>query len=494
MKFYFALFLLQVIIVSCNDSEINDDFFIPSHAYSRAGGDGKYDLLGYGYDCLYALGDNDKGAFNQVIDVDRYERGEAIDPLTGQINTAIPGGKVEIALSHGDFVQHERYAYSLSEFYKETNVNISSTKPILWGKIELSSEYDTKINEKKVHSFYKVDLCRSTKRLYFNTFNKERLKYFLTDNFRYALKNYTAKQIVDDYGTHVLTDINVGGKLSVLVSALESDLSKNSLVAFTNDFFSTIKAGSKEEITRRDDLRELSFTLIQRGGSDIQTIRLNIPDNGTISGASFDWNKWVNGVSENTSVLIYSNTDVMIPIWDLIDDLKLKQEVISEIEKRSGYDEKFKILSSPAFILVRTNATQSGNWCTDNYITKSNYILLDREGVWKITAGDRYATGGNIKQYLINNNNLKWKPFFPPLFDPDRPIGETEISVNGNKIFVELGQPFYTLIEYNSKYPNKGRTSSMDPFESTVVEYLTIKDIYGNIEEVPITFTFDRKK
>lgn len=492
-RFFFLLLLLQIVFISCSESEFNDDFLIPSKIQTRAGGDGKYDLLGYGYDCLYALGDNDKGAFNQIIDIDRYERGEAIDPLTGMVNTTVPGGKVEVALSHGDFVQYERYAYSLSEFYKETNVNISSTKPILWGKIELSGEYDTKINEKKVHSFYKVDLCRSTKRLYFNTFNKDRLKYFLTDNFRYALKNYTAKQIVDDYGTHVLTDINVGGKLSVLVSALETDLSKRSLIAFTTDFFSTIKTGSKDSIKHRTDLREMSFTLIQRGGSDIQTIRLNIPENGTISGASFDWNKWVNGVNENTSVLIHSNADVMIPIWDLIDNVKLRQEVISEIERRSGYDGKFKVLSSPSFVLRRTNATERGNWHTDNYIAKSNYILFDREGSWEISTGSMNDTG-SIKQYVINNNLLKWKPFLPPLFDPDRPAGDVKILVTGNKAYVELGRPFGTTIQYDKKFPNQGRTSSLEPFESTIVEYLTVTDIYGNSEAVPITFTFDRKK
>ena len=85
-RIFFLLLLLQIVFISCSESEFNDDFLIPSKIQTRAGGDGKYDLLGYGYDCLYALGDNDKGAFNQIIDIDRYERGEAIDPLTGMVN------------------------------------------------------------------------------------------------------------------------------------------------------------------------------------------------------------------------------------------------------------------------------------------------------------------------------------------------------------------------------------------------------------------------
>ena len=101
---------------------------------------------------------------------------------------------------------------------------------------------------------------------------------------------------------------------------------------------------------------------------------------------------------------------------------------------------------------------------------------------------------GSIKQYVINNNLLKWKPFLPPLFDPDRPAGDVKILVTGNKAYVELGRPFGTTIQYDKKFPNQGRTSSLEPFESTIVEYLTVTDIYGNSEAVPITFTFDRKK
>lgn len=494
-KKLFAIPLLLLTISCEKEMDINisdNDPSTPLSITARSAGDGKNDLLGYGYNCLYALGDNYRGALNRVIDIEAFESGTPIAP-SGWPDNSIPNGKIETALSHGDFTQDETYGSTLNEFYeKRYNKIIASTDDLLeWGKIELTTEFDTQIEGKNTYSFYKVELCKNVKRVYFSTFNKDRLKYFLTEDFRYALHKYNAKEIVDDFGTHVLTDIYIGGKLSVLVSAIENDKTKADLIGFTSDILSKIKTNSKDSTRVRQNLKNASFTLIQHGGSNIQTIKKVITDNGYISADIFNWDDWANSVNESSSTIIQTNLKTAIPIWEFIDDKILKQEVIEEIMKRSGiYNKTFEIITSPSFTLTQTAATQHGNWVTHNYISNFNLITLDTYDTWKISIP--IGADNAISGYMINNT-LK-------LNESNILTGyEGILEVKGSKIYIELEKNRFTGLLYDRQYPNKARFCTMfsdflpeNYFKDTIIQYLILTNSKGQSKRVPITFTFNR--
>ena len=89
----------------------------------------------------------------------------------------------------------------------------------------------------------------------------------MSDDFLFALKYYTAKEIVDDYGTHVLTDVYVGGKLSILASALETDKTKDDLIKLTTDFASRIITSNTVDLKVSQNLVNTSLSVIQSGGN-----------------------------------------------------------------------------------------------------------------------------------------------------------------------------------------------------------------------------------
>ena len=173
----------------------------------------------------------------------------------------------------------------------------------------------------------------------FNTFNVKRLKYFLSDDFLFALKYYTAKEIVDDYGTHVLTDVYVGGKLSILASALETDKTKDDLIKLTTDFASRIITSNTVDLKVSQNLVNTSLSVIQSGGNKYIQNKIIRSENGMISTNVINWDEWANSVDVDHSTLIRSGVDHLIPIWEFIDDPKLKEEVISEINARNSQQE-----------------------------------------------------------------------------------------------------------------------------------------------------------
>ncbi len=346
------MWCLFAIFVSCENEQFKEISSPESNNKGvivvRSAGDGKNDLLGFGYDCLYSVGDNFRGAKNQVIDINKYIHNDAVDPTTGAAYPGLPLGKVEVAMLHGSSTQYETYGSSLTEFYQKVSESISMNtgKLFTWGKASFSIEYDRSIDTKESYSFYKADLCRNTKRMYFDTYSPRRLKYYLTDGFRFALKEYTAKEIVDDYGTHILTDIYIGGKLSILVSAIQKSTAITDVKKFTTDVCSMLTSGSNDSVRTYNSFTDLSFTLVQYGGKNVETIKKEINGNGAIRYDIFNWSEWVNGVDESNSNLIYSDPVTLIPITEFIADSAKKQEVENEIKRRGAVkvEEEYPII------------------------------------------------------------------------------------------------------------------------------------------------------
>ena len=311
-----SLLGISFIIVSCNKTDLITDnpnnelgqlpqengITIKTITYSpqitRSSGDGANDLIGYGYNCLYATGDNPNGAANKVIDLKRFESGVGIDPISAK-------GKLKLGF-------------------------------LPWGGIQFSAEYDSNFETKDEYSFYKMDIIRNVRRLYLSSSSIERLKYFLTDEFRYALKHASGTEIINDYGTHVLVDFVLGGKLSVVTSAIDHSDNKDELFKFSTKIFKIISASASSSISKSNYLKNTSLTILQAGGSEIQAVKRYIEEDGTINSDIFNYKEWIKSINKETSVLVASDTKKMIGIWELTDDPKIKTKILAELEKRGN--------------------------------------------------------------------------------------------------------------------------------------------------------------
>lgn len=349
-----SLLGISFIIVSCNKTDLVTDnpnneldqlpqengITIKTITYSpqitRSSGDGVNDLIGYGYNCLYATGDNPNGAANKVIDLKRFESGVGIDPITGE-KKIFPKGTIEESMMHGDVTATEVFEKSKKEFKKSISAKGKLKLGFLpWGGIQFSAEYDSNFETKDEYSFYKMDIIRNVRRLYLSSSSIERLKYFLTDEFRYALKHASGKEIINDYGTHVLVDFVLGGKLSVVTSAIDHSDNKDELFKFSTKIFKIISASTASSISKSNYLKNTSLTILQAGGSEIQAVKRYIEEDGTINTDIFNYKEWIKSINKKTSVLVASDTKKMIGIWELVDDPKIKTKILAELEKRGS--------------------------------------------------------------------------------------------------------------------------------------------------------------
>lgn len=99
-----------------------------------------------------------------------------------------------------------------------------------------------------------------------------------------------------------------------------------------------IKTTSKDSIRASSKMENISLTMIQHGGKRVETVNVKLNSGGTIDRSVFDWNEWVNSVDENSSYLIYSDPNTLIPISEFIFNPVLKQQVVNLIIERSKQD------------------------------------------------------------------------------------------------------------------------------------------------------------
>lgn len=330
-RVYFIIALISFLF-SCSKQDIeqplepqNNDPLIT--VIVRSSGNSKNDVLGYGYDGLYGTADNVRGVRSLIIDLDRYKAGIGRDQLTGA-EVSFPQGKIEEALTHGEGTISEVYEKNLDSFKKNIAANFNyDLSSVLWGSVQLSAEYDSTLETKKEYCFYKVDGSIYIRRLYLSSSSINRLKYFLTDEFLYALKNSSGEEILNNYGTHVLTDINLGGKLSLMASAEDKSAQQNELIRFSSGFFNALQASNPQNVEKSKSLKNTTVTLIQSGGSNIQTVEKHIDDNEAIDSNIFDYQAWAQGLNKDNAVLISSNKNRLVFVWDLIDDPLIRAKV-----------------------------------------------------------------------------------------------------------------------------------------------------------------------
>ena len=93
--------LSTLLIVSCTDNGLIDTEQLENiQPSTRAVGDGKYDALGYGYNCFYADFSDPLYVQGKVIDIERLEEGRGRDQITKDELSFTPA-KINEAILHG---------------------------------------------------------------------------------------------------------------------------------------------------------------------------------------------------------------------------------------------------------------------------------------------------------------------------------------------------------------------------------------------------------
>lgn len=333
---------ITFLVLPCFISSCMEDDFIPSSSSkleentitTRSAGDGVYDLLGYGYNCFYSDFRDPLYAKAQIIDLDRLEKGLGRDPITGQEVLFTPA-KIEESILHGKTETRTVYGSSIKTLTENINVHANTkigTKIIKLFSLELDATINSGGTTEERNAFYRVDALKMTRRLTLPYTTPSRLKYFFTDAFLSDLKSLSGKNLVEKYGTHVITDILLGGNFSAFYTGKYTSDESTQLQEFkasSSFLMSSITANTHYDRRAFSSFTNVNIYIKTQGGSSPITSIISQDASRNLDLVSFDYLGWMNSVTTETESLIgIGNPDTKIYLLsEFIDDLGKKKEI-----------------------------------------------------------------------------------------------------------------------------------------------------------------------
>jgi len=439
------IFLLPLFCLICLYSCVNKENFmennnaITSLVKTRAIGDAKYDALGYGYDCTSSHFEGFKGVkLVPIIDLDRFLSGDGIDPEMEQ-HVIMKPGAIHEGLIHGNTETEETWGKDVNEYVKNINGKASGKINIIGkDKISLfSGSLKTCFNDSSrfssMYSFYKLNSVKTTRELYLSSSNPQELKYFLTERFCDDVKSLNGDELVEKYGTHVLTNIQLGGIACVLyTAATTSEKDYTSFKASANAHFSIVSANASinSQQSTFNEANDINIIIKTIGGSEHISID-NVAQSGNdLLTVESNYIKWLSSVDRNSEQLIgVTSEDEIRPLSEFIWNPNKKKEVEDAIIRYANKCVTKNLHNDFANIPLRIINSEN---------TGQNWLCAD---------------GGNLvywgtRKYVRNQKNLPPELIFIP-------HGKYYLIsyVNGNT-YLDSDKKFKPLSQSNSQLWN----------------------------------------
>lgn len=333
----FILFA-AIILFACTDEEYksNNEYSTSNKGISeievkhidspslRSLNSNKYSVLGAGYDAARTAFDDHIDVRSQIIDIERYLKSREI--------------KDEDAIHISNV--NESYGKTYDEYLKSESIGFNlNFKASLFG-VKLSW-FNTEFSMNSSHSnknvsktsYHKYEELTVKRRIFFDNVAPSELKKYLTPQFVNDLKVLSASEIVNVYGTHVLTDVLLGGKLSIYASAEVQENEFNSFLSINTSLFSGTLKGNKETTISKKLLKANYSLLVKTYGGDNVSASYPLREDGYVSPDVLDYSKWSNSLNTKTGLLIGIGRKQVYPISEFIDDYIKKVEVETAINE-----------------------------------------------------------------------------------------------------------------------------------------------------------------
>lgn len=301
----------------------------------NSGGDGKWDLLGYGLDVTRDLLDPSGVSDVAIFDMARFENDfrSRID-----VNGTTEGTeKYYSGASAMDYMKdvskQNSFGISGNATLKELNFTGSLTRN--------SSDQNT-IAYSSRYSYATYEVRHKIKRVRFTgDVSLESLMQYLTPEFVNNVATQSADDLVKRYGTHVMLDISIGGRLRFNYSgfmANASDTQKKTRGVKAGLGFSVLKVigvnltadMSKEEVTKlTTETRNKEYTGKYYGGTNSGR-SISIDKDGNTS-ENINIASWQQSVNDRNAALIDVGRAVFL--YDFIADPVKKGQVKAAVEK-----------------------------------------------------------------------------------------------------------------------------------------------------------------
>ena len=322
MKKLFAVLSLTVILCSCKKNLNTDNSApLPPPETLATAGDGAWDLLGFGYNVTGDYGTSDASTF-PVVDVARLvqEQPTYIIASGAETSTVL----FEVGLNAEDYIKKITAKTKLrggAGFLFKGVIDANFSQEDKWSSKFIYGSYSNLIIKRRVRMIADADF----------------LKNYLHQGFLDHVQNYSPALLVSTYGTHVLTDIRLGGRIELIYQS-QTTSSERIIAAgagVQSSFFGVFNqntSGTYDETAKANNFNE-SVTARTIGGASQTTIKgISFNANGTPS-AAIDVSAWGAGVTDQNAELVQISEEGAIPLYDLIADPVKKAAVKAYIDQ-----------------------------------------------------------------------------------------------------------------------------------------------------------------
>lgn len=186
-------------------------------------------------------------------------------------------------------------------------------------------------NKKYVYGHYSYYMIWKIYKFY----NDQSVNKFLTADFKRDIALLTAQELINKYGTHVLTNIKIGSKFDVVYQAEAPENNRREAIIMEG-FRYTLKrtfglpTGYLDEPNLRDLNNNTSAQIYYNStGGDITKLKPEIINNRTI----VNLNNWVASTIEDKATFIGASDDGLTPLYNFIDDAAKKAEVKAYLDQ-----------------------------------------------------------------------------------------------------------------------------------------------------------------
>lgn len=363
---------------------------------TKFGGDGNLDLLGYGYDITGEYLDPKSTRFN-VIDIKKL-----IDAENGKspVDTIITKSQTTDFYYGSDALDYIK-EINKTVFSKNGSNNSSPLNALGGNLLGFTATLNLDKNEtsKKTilskNSYAKSETIIKVKNLRINRIPSELYQYLSAD-FKMHLNTYTPEQLISAYGTHVMTDITVGGRLysefksvyvennsySMKIKHVKAGLNVSlKIIGLNTDNDNTIT--DTETINKKNIIQNLHVRAI--GGTKGIDISYDLTKD---TPEKLETQEWINSVYDNKgkyAALAEVNWKKTYPIYEFIQD-ETKREAVKQAVIRYIEDWQINLLTVSPLI----------EW----YNRSCNYHVYAPNTDWQFQ-GNEWKCKGPIGAYIF---------------------------------------------------------------------------------------------
>ncbi|WP_158500315.1 MAC/perforin domain-containing protein [Sphingobacterium sp. ML3W] len=411
-----TLIASTLLLTNCQKKEVSDETLLNNNSKNQAAaGDGEFDVLGYGYDVTKEYLNSKSVSYTPVLDMKRL-KADHLDKIN--IPTAGSGdGRYFYGATAKDFV---------SDINVQRTFNVSATigdeKPQLDGQQYFTPSFGTENTDHNIKdtksrfSYGRYEHIKVVKSIQFAKFvTTDLLINYLNNDFKNNINQLSADQLVDIYGTHVLLDITVGGRMlfnfTANISSEKTTETKKSKVEgglgfFVKKFGINFKSSkTTEEITTNfNESRERQMNIKYQGGSNSGT-SVTFNSDG-YSSESINIGSWEQSVTDRNCALI--DITRMVPIYHFISNPTKKALVKTAIDKHIKENQITELGEVPVYSLYYDGYKYNKKSSLDNHVLSLNPSIEDQkmtnEGVIFYAFNKQKA--GTIPIYRFRNDKI----------------------------------------------------------------------------------------